>query len=58
MKNKEELVVEWERIANEDLHAAELLIQNDCGFHRTIAYHSQQYAEKMIKATFISLGKR
>jgi HEPN domain-containing protein len=53
MKNRQELIEEWKRIANEDLQAVKLLIQNNSGFNRTIAYHSQQYAEKMIKMLYI-----
>jgi HEPN domain-containing protein len=53
MKDKQDLIQEWIRIANEDLQAAKLLMQNDIGFNRTIAYHSQQYAEKMIKAMLL-----
>jgi HEPN domain-containing protein len=53
MKDKQTLIDEWIKIAIEDLLAARLLLENHTGLNRAIAYHSQQYAEKMIKALLL-----
>lgn len=53
MNDKQRLIDEWIAVANEDKKAATILLQNESGLNRTIAYHSQQYAEKMIKALLL-----
>ena len=47
---------EWLRRARRDLRLAELALGE--GFHEESAFHSQQAAEKALKALLIALGRR
>ncbi len=51
-----EVVCKWLRKAEKDLGAASLLLQED--FFGESAFHSQQAAEKALKAILIAIGQR
>ena len=56
MEDKTSLVNLWTQKAEEDLSAAEFLINSDFSHTAIICFHCQQAAEKFIKAWLVSLN--
>ncbi len=53
MKNRNDLVKDWMKIANDDLLVANELLNSDNIFPRSICFHCQQSAEKYFKAYLV-----
>ncbi len=53
MKNRNDLVKEWMKIATEDLLVANELLNHDNIYPRSICFHCQQSAEKYVKAYLV-----
>ena len=46
-------VEDWILLANQDLYAAEIIIEDECPLTNIVAFHCQQVIEKYLKAYLI-----
>lgn len=54
MTATEEFILDWMKKAEQDLKSARLLIAADEELYDTVCFHSQQVAEKALKALFVA----
>ncbi len=54
MTATEEFILDWMKKAEQDLKSARLLIAAEEDLYDTVCFHSQQLAEKALKALFVA----